>query len=104
MAIKRSPIKRSGKKTKEWDRVRAKLKIRFERAGITTCELGYEGCWRDNGLGFAHAVKRRFIATPEELEITILACWVCHDVIECKSHIEMRDIVENTISARQAQP
>src|SRR5262245_19801463 len=31
-----------GPKTREWNRVRARLKIKFERAGITTCEFCFE--------------------------------------------------------------
>lgn len=93
-------MKRAGKRTKEWEATRAKLKVRFERVGITVCELGYPGCWRDNGLTFAHSKKRRNIG-PGELEEACLACIVCHDAIEILPEEEMTTIVRGVISRRK---
>lgn len=72
--MKRTPfqrkvaLRRVGKKTAEWDRVRAKLKPRFARAGIVRCEVMLPGCWRDNGLGFAHSKKRRNVVTQDDMD------------------------------------
>ena len=63
-----------------------KLKKIYLKKGITSCELKFEGCWRDNGLSFAHRHKRIFYKShPELLEDfnqTILACVWCHQKIE----------------------
>lgn len=98
-----SPLKRLGKKGKQWEKVRRDLVPRFKRAGITTCELGYSCCWRDQALGFAHAKKRRNLG-PGELSLVILACNPCHDQIECLPEEEMGKIVRAIIEARQIQP
>lgn len=58
-SLKRTPLKRAGRKTKEWERIRRVLVRRFLKAGLWRCELGYAGCWQTNALGFAHAKKRR---------------------------------------------
>lgn len=95
----RAPLNRRGPKTREWDRVRAKLKPQFQRAGITRCELRYEGCSGDNFLGFAHTKKRRNCSLVE-LSIVILACNGCHDRIEILDEWEMTRIVLTTIQNR----
>ncbi len=92
-----------GKKTREWDRVRAKLKIRFEAAGITRCEFGYDGCWRSNGLSFAHYDKRRFLSAAE-LEIAALACASCHPKLEILPRKVMKAEVCRVIRERICQP
>lgn len=91
----------AGKKTKEWESVRKKLKVEFKRVGITTCELGYPGCWRDSSLGFSHAHKRRNLA-PGEIEVVILLCSAnCHPKIEILPEAEMAEIVHSVIKARK---
>lgn len=95
---------RAGKRTREWERTRAKLKPRFERVGITSCEFRYQGCWRDNALSFAHVDKRRFLSAGE-LEAVAVACCVCHDRLDNKmSRQEMRREVERVIANRICQP
>jgi len=98
------------KKT-EWDIIREqRIKPRFEKAGITRCELNYSGCWRNNALSFAHAVKRRFLQTyapeglPTSIYTVILACTPCHDILEKMSHEEMKKAVMGIIMARKIQP
>lgn len=99
-------MKRAGKKTKAWDAERAKLKVRFEAVGITTCELrgrlNHECTW-DNYLGFAHAAKRRKLA-PEDLGHVILIDNNAHDIIERLPPEEMKRTVDETIAAREIQP
>ncbi len=94
-------MNRRGKKVKAWDSARAKLKVKFQAAGIMTCELRYAGCAFDNYLGFAHAHKRRKVT---DLSIAILCCNFCHDEIEIKPHEEMERIVMAVIAAREVQP
>lgn len=71
-----------GKKTKQWDADRAKLKKLFAAAGITVCEVQEKGCFGDNYLGFAHSKKRRNVVTLEDRFEVCLACNSCHDKIE----------------------
>lgn len=108
--MKRTPLQRKtalrrvGKKTSEWDSLRAKLKVRFERAGITTCEVRLPNCWRDNGLGFLHRLKRRNVTTPGELERVALGCNRCHDALEILPEMEMARRIDTIIDARETQP
>jgi len=96
----RTPMKRVGKKTRSWESARRKLKIAFEAAGITRCELNYDECWRFYTLGFAHHRKRRNLK-PSELTICILACNSCHDKLESQPEAEMERIVLETIDNRE---
>ncbi len=89
-----------GKKTKAWDAVRRKLKVAFQRVGITICEARGPGCWVSNGLGFAHSLKRRFIVTSEQMEECALLCSVCHDAWETGPHDVMEAAIKRIISER----
>ena len=75
-----------GKKTKAWNRDRAKLKIEYEEKGITTCEARLDPCWVNNALSFAHRHKRSWYWSQPELlgdfNQTILACIPCHNLME----------------------
>lgn len=77
--------------------MRAKLKEKFERLGITRCEL----CFGTFGLAFAHSKKRRFILTDEELEEVALLCQPCHEKIEFSGHEEMYKAITDIIKWRQ---
>jgi hypothetical protein len=90
-------------KTAVWHNIRRKIKPKFQKAGITRCELGYPGCWYDNALGFAHARKRRNLE-PDQGETVILACTACHQIIERMPEPAMERIVLQTIKARRKQP
>lgn len=71
-------------KQQQWDNARAKLKKIYEEKNITQCEARLAGCWRDNGLSFAHRLKRRYY-TPETLglfEETLLLCVPCHQILD----------------------
>lgn len=89
-----------GKRTKLWDDIRAKLKVNFQRAGITRCEVRCEGCWNSDALSFAHSLKRRFIKTVDDWTEVALACTPCHDILEAMPHQRMADIVRSIIQAR----
>lgn len=93
---------RPGKKTREWERERAKLKKKFLQAGISYCEVMHDPayCWRNMGLGFAHSKKRRNIVGDEIREV-ILACPQCHQWLEYElSEKEMTEFVRNVIKNR----
>lgn len=74
-----------GKKTRQWDNTRRKLKEQFERAGIVRCEV----CNGTFALSFAHRLKRRFITDQQELETVALLCQICHNEVEYAGHDEM---------------
>lgn len=99
--MKRTALKRLGKKGLAWEKVRRELKVRFERAGITSCEARGYGCWNDSGLGFAHKKKRRNLG-PGELSEVALLCNICHDRIELLPEIEMAAIVTQIIDSRKS--
>lgn len=104
--VKRSRMNKAGKKTNAWAAERAKLKVRFLAAGITTCELRgrlEHECTYDNFLGFAHDAKRTKLA-PGDLSRVILIDNNAHDIIEHWPHEEMKKIVNDTIAAREVQP
>ena len=98
--VRRTALKKQGKKGDAWEKVRRALKPKFERAGIVRCELNFPQCMRDNFLGFAHAKKRRHLG-PGELGIVIVACQHCHADIESRPESEMECIVLATIAARE---
>lgn len=97
----KKPAFKRGPKTRKWDSDREKLKKEFHRAGITRCELNYDGCQRDNFLGFAHSKKRRNVVTTDDREEVILACQNCHDRIEKQTHVLMYNIVNLVIAERE---
>ncbi len=93
-----------GKRTKEWDNLRKKLVIQFQKAGILYCEIQFEGCWRHPD-GFAHSKTRNNMgkwSTEERktnLSEVVLACNHCHEKIEKKPF--MTDLVREIIRNRE---
>ena len=97
-------MRRLGKKGLAWAATRKRLRVRFEKAGITKCEIELPGCWYDYSLGFAHGKKRDNL-TREELETLVcLGCGACHTVIEGLKERLMYLIVKGIISERERQP
>ena len=94
------PLIGKGKRTREWDNVRAELKIEFEARDITRCELRLPGCWRDNALGFAHTKKRRNLE-GDDIRRVVLACNPCHDRVEFLGESRMQVILERIINRRE---
>lgn len=102
---RKTPMKKRGKKSWAWHNTRDKLKKRFARVGITSCELRVcAECAGSEMLSFAHSMKRRFITTQQELEEVALACIPCHDTIETLPHEDMKKIVLLAINQRPVQP
>ena len=95
---------RVGKRTRDWERRRAKLKVRFERVGITYCEFGYDGCSGESALSFAHPDKRRFLS-GDQLDVVALACiFNCHKKLELMPRDKMKTEVMRVIEGRTCQP
>ena len=89
-----------GKKTKDWDKERARLKKRFKEIEITTCEVRIsDNCTDDNFLGFAHPDKRRFLS-KEDLSVVVLSCNNCHSLLEVMPRVKMKKKVLKIIKNR----
>lgn len=99
-APRKAPIRRLGKKGQEWAAAWRELKPKFERAGITRCELGMQGCTPGEFLTPMHSLKRRNITTPEELREVIIACQNCHAIGELMKEPDMELLVQRTIANR----
>lgn len=102
MARGAKPMRRAGKKVREWAAYRRRLKCIFVGLGVTICELRLPGCMVDNGLGFAHALKRRHITTHEDMMRVALLCNFCHSIIELQGEAKMSRIIDSIIARRAA--
>lgn len=95
-----------GKRTLNWEDGRKELKKLFAAWGITSCEIRFEGCLRDNFLGFAH-VERQKVMTLKEVrspDKVCLACQQCHQTLDFEmdkksSKAFMEAIIEQRKSA-----
>ena len=96
---KKKRLKAIGEKGNAWATTRAALVVRFATAGITSCELRYEGCFKNNFLSFAHSKKRRYITSQEELETVALLCQKCHQAVEYRP--DMEEIILRVIAKRK---
>lgn len=92
---------KQGKRGRAWSNARRKIKTDFERNGVTTCELRFEGCLINNFLGFAHSRRRRFITDEQGLFEVCLACQKCHETLDRMSHEETYQTVINIIENRE---
>jgi hypothetical protein len=99
MLKRKKPMRRSGKKTAQWDRIRAKLKQECLERAICSCELRLKGCLGSMFLGFAHRKKRRF-CDEAELHIACLACSSCHLQADSLPAVVMFDLVDTAIKRR----
>jgi hypothetical protein len=93
-----------GKRTRQWNSIRAKIKPKFEAAGITRCEFKYSGCFGGVMLSFAHGKKRRNLTVEELEKLVALACINCHTILELKPEEEMEKAVREVIKKRTCQP
>jgi hypothetical protein len=92
-----------GRKTREWEKIRRELKIRFERVGIISCEIRLKQCWGGYALSFAHT-KKRADMLPGDIEIAVLACAPCHTAVEGMKKDAMQSLLESIILERSVQP
>lgn len=97
----RCRLNANGRKTQDWIKVRRELSIEFAAAGITSCELKYEGCWGEKALGWAHGRKRRNLRDGELKSLVALVCNPCHGRIEYLPPEEMLAIVQDVIARRE---
>ena len=88
------------KKAKLWLKVRKEIIADFERRGITSCELRWDGCWVNNGLTLAHRMKRRKIQDEKELSTVANLCIICHNKVEILPYEEMFQIITEIINNR----
>ena len=89
-------MNRRGPKVMAWETARAWLKVEFEKRGLTECEIGFPGCWRNDTLSFAHSRKRD---DPEFdiYEVAVACTAVCHPILEAMSHQAMYNWVMTVI-------
>lgn len=97
--MKRGGSLKAGKKVKAWNSIRVVLKKEFAARGIVSCELRFEGCMGDDGLGFMHHLKRRHLK-PEDMRTVLLACHKCHWEWERLGEAEMSKLVLKKIAER----
>jgi hypothetical protein len=83
-----------------WINARPKLKAKFLRAGITSCEARWVGCWRMRGLTFAHSLKRRHITDSAQMNEVALLCVICHNRTELKGEAKMYVEIRGLIATR----
>lgn len=86
-----------------WINERRTLKAEFFARGQTTCEGRFEGCMVNDGLTFAHSLKRRHITTKTLMRQVALLCVVCHQRIEVMGEAAMCRIVRQLIEKRMFQ-
>lgn len=97
---KRQQLPQIGKKGREWQAIWRRLKPRFERAGITRCEVRGEKCQGSQYLTPAHSLKRRNCVTAALLSEVVIACVNCHAEIEILKEADMCAKVRAIIDAR----
>lgn len=93
-------MKKEGKKTISWADERKKLVIKFNEMNIRSCEIRFENCWKNTALGFAHLEKRRKLG-PDDLGEVVLACNICHEVVERWPAEKMKDYLKLIIWKRR---
>lgn len=112
--MKRSPLKRgakrlgTGRRMTAWKNARRRVKLELLAVGITVCEIGFEGCTRDDSGGLAHSIKRRHLlrdaepGSPEHIETVVVSCLNCHRTLDEKlPACEMKRIVMGAIARRE---
>lgn len=82
-----------------WNSAKKKIKLKFSRAGVFTCEVKYD-CCDNRALGFAHSRRRKYIFTKEQMEEVVLACQRCHALLDAREHDETESIVKRLIRSR----
>lgn len=89
-------MKRLGKRGREWENARRRLKKKFFELGIDFCEI----CGSRFGLSFAHSKKRRHIEGDELTEVALVCIHPCHAELERLPEPEMTAKVRSIISNR----
>lgn len=84
--IKRTPLRRIGRRGKINIEANKKLREIYADKGITRCEVGLEGCSGGLFCAFAHRHRRVFYKNRPELlssfNQTIWSCSNCHSKID----------------------
>lgn len=102
--MRRTRLNPIGRRGREWDTARRKVRTQLAAAGITSCEFRFAGCWGTVGLGLAHCCKRRYLrrdaepGSPYHIETCALACSaVCHRILDEQMSPEM--MLEQVLAA-----
>ena len=105
--LRRSGLKPIGRRGREWDVARRRVRERLEMLGVRGCEFGFAQCTGKYQTSLAHAVNRRFLSrdaepgTPQHIETVAVACCSCHRRLdEDMSHAMMLEMVMNAIERR----
>ena len=83
--MKRTPLKRIGKRGRINIEANKKLKQIYAEKGIKECEIKLENCLRNWTLGFAHKYRRFWYYNHTGLDSyseTLIACTNCHQKID----------------------
>jgi hypothetical protein len=83
--MKKTPLRRIGKRTKLWIIAKRKLKKEYEELGITSCEVRELNCQPTFGLSFHHKHSRYYYYTRpglDSFEETLLVCASCHSLLQ----------------------
>jgi len=96
--MKRSPIKRIGKKGRANIAARKKIAEISEEFNLTECEIDLPGCTKTFGLAPAHKHKRAWYGDSVEklsdYNEWVAACQHCHSLIE-----HDKDLTEETFKS-----
>lgn len=98
------PIKKIGKKTLEW--IKVKKELDQELSSIKYCELRLVGCF-GQPTNYAHAVKRRVLkkdaplGSPKHIKTCVKSCLQCHIMIEGELPLVMEQVVMKVFNERR---
>lgn len=98
--LKRSskPMKKVGRRTKDWRKVWAFLKPEFEKRGRTYCEFGFIPHECQGPLDPCHAHKRRKMEGDDIFRVALGCRWVIHEFLDLYcTHEQMEMFVNHAI-------
>lgn len=100
---RKKAMKKVGRKTNGWSKIRRELISRFELCGIRGCELRLDGCMGNFGTAFMHKKRRRHL-TQEGLYEVCIGCAFCHQATDDQGDEVMFLTVTEAINRRSIQP
>ena len=98
--LRRSPLKRNGRRTNDWRKVWRFLKAEFEKRNITYCEFGFIEHECGGFLTPAHSKKRRMMQGTDIYAVALSCVNFHRQLDEGMSHEQMEQIVMQAISNR----
>jgi len=88
--MRKTPLKRIGKRGRINLKANKKLKEIYAEKGIRQCEIMLEDCLRNWTLGFAHKHRRYWYYNHDGLDSyseTLMACTNCHSKIDTNKEL-----------------